>query len=179
MANIFTTNSWEASKDYKTHDIVISSLNGKNKYFYSLKDHTSVDGVNSPVLNSSFWGGHTYSKAAADIKPFFVWRPSYNLSVASSPKVIITRFGDGYEQRVVDGINSLLLNVDVSFEGRSNKEAAAILHFFTARKAQESFVMTLPHPYETQKLFVCREWANNYAFYNNYSIKAKLDEVTS
>lgn len=178
MPSIFVTKSWESSKDYKTHDIVIYPINNKNKYFYALKDHTSSGG-NVPSASSAFWGGQSFSSMTASIKPTFIWRPSYNLTVNSSPRVIVIKFGDGYEQRNVDGINSLLLAIDIGFEGRDSKEAAAILHFFSARNATESFLLTLPHPYDSAKLFVCREWANTLVFYNNYSIRAKIDEVTS
>ena len=179
MANIFTIKEWETGKDYKTHDIVLYTLNNKKKYFYSLKDHISETSTNPPALGSAFWGGHIVHALSNSIKHSFIWRPSYNLVVLSVPSVIITKFGDGYEQRTAEGVNNLLLGADLSFEGRGSKEAAAILHFFSARAGRESFVLTLPHPYDLAKLYVCRDWSNNYAFYNNYSIRAKVEEVTS
>ena len=181
MPNIFAVNNWEDGKIYKTHDIVLYPINGKKRYFYAAKDHTSSTSPtsNAPALGSAFWAGQVFYAVGNVTKPNFVWRPSYNLVVNSSPSVIVTKFSDGYEQRTVDGINNLLLIADLTFEGRDSKEAAAILHFFSSRRGQESFVLTLPHPYDLQKLYVCRDWSNNYAFYNNYSIRAKLDEVTS
>ena len=177
MANIFSVNGWESGRTYKTHDIVTHSLNGKKKYFYSLQDHSS-DGGSTPGLNSAYWAGHSYHLLTSKLKPSFIWRPSYNLVVSATPLVIRTKFGDGYEQRTIDGINSLLLEADLSFEARGSKETAAILHFFSARKAQESFLLTLPHPYDLPKLYVCRAWSSNYVFYDNYSIRAKIEEVT-
>ena len=37
--------------------------------------------------------------------------PDKGLSRGSNPSVLVARFGDGYEQRVADGINSLKENL--------------------------------------------------------------------
>lgn len=181
MANIFSTADWVSGKSYKKHEIVIYGVSGKKKYFYALQDHLSSD-ANPPSYTSSFWGGHASDSITgssnAKIRPYFLWRPSYNLVVSSAPRVNIVKFSDGYEQRVVDGVFNMLLSADVTFEGRDEKEVAAILHFFSILKGHEPFIGTLPHPYDSPKLYVCRDWSYTYVFYNNYSVRGKFDEVT-
>lgn len=181
MASIFSTADWVSGKNYKKDDIVIYVIGSVKKYFYSLQSHLSSAG-NSPSYTSSFWGGYAQDSitgaSTPKIRPYFLWRASYNLVVNSSPKVSVVKFSDGYEQRIVDGVFNLLLSADVTFEGRDEKEAAAILHFFSVLKGRDPFIGTLPHPYDSPKLYVCREWSCNYVFYNNYSIKASFDEVT-
>lgn len=50
----------------------------------------------------------------------FTWTPTFGSEVATKPRVNLVQFGDGYEQRIGDGINTmprtwtLVFNVDGS-----------------------------------------------------------------
>jgi phage-related protein len=110
-------------------------------------------------------------------KPHFVWQPNYPLNIDHTPRVKSIRFGDGYEQRLEDGINNTLLNLDLSFDNKSIDEYTAILHFLIKRKGTEYFVFTMPSPYNTNKRFVCRSWNDSFISFNNNSIKTRFEEV--
>ena len=179
-ADIYNIDQWLNGTTYSVNDIVwykIADLNGVQRryYWYATVDHTASS---APSLTNAQWAGMKYDQRTNKNKPTFTWRPSYNFSVTSKPNVSVIKFGHGYEQRLVDGIDSDLLEADVNFETRDQKEARAIAHFFHIRRAKESFVMQLPPPYNIDKLFVAREWSTTFNFYNNYSIRARVSEVT-
>ncbi len=178
--DIYNISKWQSSVDYYTNDVVwynLADVNGitRRYYWYATVDHTAAS---APSLVNAQWVGVKYDQRTNKNKPHFTWRPSYNFNVASKPRVNVLKFGDGYEQRLSDGLDSDLLEADINFETRDQREAKAIAHFFHARRAKESFVMQLPPPYNLDKLFVAREWTTNFNFYNNYSVRARLSEVT-
>ncbi|NAU78407.1 phage tail protein, partial [Klebsiella pneumoniae] len=45
----------------------------------------------------------------------FKWRPETAYQVGNEPKVKVAKFGNGYEQRVKDGINNQLKTYQLSF----------------------------------------------------------------
>lgn len=168
MASIYNISTWSTSTTYEKNAIVIHA----GLYFYSL---TNSNLGNTPSPTSSSWGGH--STLTGITKPSFIWTPSYNFSVDTEPLVRSIRFGEGYEQRLKEGINNSLIKIDFSFEKRSLKESTAIIHFFSERDGAESFIFSVPEPYNVRKLFVVRNWNLTQTFVNNYSIKANFEEV--
>ena len=168
MGSIYEVSAWAPSKAYKTNDIVSQG----GLFYYAKQDHTS-----GLTFDSSLWNGITTVNGKT--KPLFFWKPTYNSVVSQEPRVKLIKFGDSYEQRSSDGISNTLLTIELSFELKTNQEAAAILHFLYARAGVESFMWTPPAPFNTQKRFVCRAWTNNFNFYDNNSIKAKFEEVAN
>jgi phage-related protein len=59
----------------------------------------------------------------------FTYSPTYGSPKASAPRVLATQFGDGYEQRAVDGINPDLKSWDLTFTNRATTDADAIEAF--------------------------------------------------
>jgi phage-related protein len=178
MANIYDIPEWKSTTTYRLDDIVHYKLGSgsdrKRFYWYS-----RVNGVttSAPSLFNTEWGGVKYDTRTLKNKPEFIWNPSYNVSVESAPRVLRLKFGDGYEQRITDGINSNLISVSVSFDSRDNQEARAISHFLSVRKARESFIFVAPSPYSSEKLFVARRWSFSMAFYDNNNVRATFEEV--
>lgn len=163
-----TPASWATSTYYKKNSRVLYN----SKYYYSLEDHTS-----SGSFDTSKWGGITTFSKTGEEKSEFIWIPSYNNRTNHSPKSKNVRFGDGYEQRSQDGINNELLNFDLSFNDRDLLETEAILNFLFRMKGYLSFVYTAKPPYDTEKLYVCRNYESSQNFFNNYSISASFEEV--
>lgn len=177
-SSIFNIQSWANSTNYLKDDIVSSG----GYYYYALQDHQSSPSQTFEQTiadNPNLWGGVSIDSITSTNKPTFIWKPSYSSNVTASPKVKVIKFGDGYEQRVRDGINSLLLDLDLSFDNRSSSEATAIIHFLTEKSAYKSFLFLPSAPYNTMKKFVCRTWSHSTLFYNNQSIKAKFEEVSN
>ncbi len=172
MANIFDISDWDSATTYRMHDIVKYG----NYYYYSLTDNNLSQ--DPTVLNTVYWGG-TNTDDHGVIKPIFLWKPVYGSNINHEPLVKLVKFGDGYEQRIADGINNSLLKFDMNFEGKTEREARAILHFLHARNGTESFLWTPTAPYDKQMIFVCRNFTTNPVFFGNFAIRASFDQVAA
>jgi phage-related protein len=180
MASIYDTFlTWSSATIYNKYNIVLGS---DSRYYYSIIDSNTGAG-NNPVTTSNLqvdWDG--YILLNGNLIPNFWWKPSYNTKINAKPRIKINQFGNGYQQRIPDGLNTNLLEFELIFENRSEKESVSILHFFQQRNGQESFIYNLPTVYakSTANLntrFTCPEWSTNYTSYNNYTIYSKFLEV--
>lgn len=169
---------WISGTTYKKYEMVTSN----NFTYYSLTNHSGR--VTSPESDPNFWGGRqidpygsTLTESSSKERPYFFFQPSYGISTAVEPKVQIIKFGDGYEQRVQDGINNSLLKLSVSFNSRTSMETAAILNFLKERSAVESFLFTPPEPYAILRNFVCRSWNHTIVFFDNNDITTTFEQV--
>ena len=187
--SVYNVEKWISNKSYSKNDIVaridyvggtasLNSVPQKVKYYYNL---TGTNTSTAPESDTTNWGGYT-SVNNKEI-PFFLWKPSYNISTRHNPRVNVVQFGNGYEQRNADGLFSQLINLEINFEKRTENEARAIIHFLKARKAVESFsIKELPNLYADntaggwKKRFVCPTFNSTYIFYNNYSITATFNQ---
>ncbi len=70
--------------------------------------------------------------------------PDKTLTKNSTPRLRIQRFGDGYEQRVVDGINNINQTYSSSFTNREKEEADDIIAFFDTQGAVTAFDFVIP-----------------------------------
>lgn len=70
--------------------------------------------------------------------------PDKSLQNSITPRVLKMSFGDGYEQRIQDGINSIARTFSVSFNPREKAEIDDIVSFFDSKKAVISFDFTYP-----------------------------------
>lgn len=156
---------------YNLWDIVRSPSN-TNYFYYSL-----TDGNTDPPTTAASWGGISSFNGIS--KPIFIWRTNYTVAAQHQPNTLDVQFADGYSQRIVQNINNDLLKLQVSFELRTEKESAAIIHFLYARASRESFLFTPSPPHDLQKLFICKQWTDNYIYYNNHQISAVFEEVAS
>lgn len=81
--------------------------------------------------------------------------PEVGSSVEHTPRVLIAKFGDGYEQRVPDGINTELQKWTVKFIV-DVPTGQAIHNFLKSLGGSTSFTWTPPN--ETEIRVVCRSW---------------------
>tara|TARA_R110000824_G_scaffold275198_1_gene463898 strand:+ start:3592 stop:4182 length:591 start_codon:yes stop_codon:yes gene_type:complete len=188
--SIYNVENWVSGKSYSKNDIVarisyagVASSPNKVptsiKYYYALSD---TDGTLYPESDTANWGGYT-TVGKNKFVPLFLWKPSYNISTKHNPRVDVVKFGNGYEQRNQDGLFSGLIQMDITFEKRTEKEARAILHFLKARRGVESFsIKELPNLYGDNtaggfvKRFVCPSFSSNYIFFNNYTITVSISQ---
>lgn len=177
MASIYDSiPDWSAIAENK-FDIV----SYQSKYFYAVKDMTAAQNNTAPTSSlQSNWEG--YISLNGVLYPNFWWKPSYASSISNRPRTLINVFGNGYQQRISDGLNNNLIEISLGFENRSEKETVSILHFLKERNAKESFIYNLPTIYAKSNsnlntMFICLEWNVNFISYNNYSITASFNEV--
>lgn len=106
----------------------------------------------------------------------FTWTPDFGASAAYKPRVRTAQFGDGYQQRVADGINTGQDAWNLTFAIRTNSEAAEILAFLNARGGVEAFDWT-PLLESTAIRVVCREWNRTLDRHNQNTVTAKFERV--
>jgi phage-related protein len=70
--------------------------------------------------------------------------PDRMLKHNHSPRVLTSAFGDGYEQRLADGINSINQTFVLRFNNRTDDNADDIMAFFEDKKGVTAFNYTYP-----------------------------------
>lgn len=91
-----------------------------------------------------------------------VFQPSIapqSASAGRSIRVISNKFGDGYEQAVLDGLNAQETSLSLSWPVLTFEQCAEIDTFFTENKGK-SFLWALPG--QEQKRWRCDEWKTDY-----------------
>jgi len=86
----------------------------------------------------------------------FTIAPDFKAALTAKPRLRKAAYGDGYTQRVADGINYNPESWSLTFSARTTSERDAILAFFVARGGTESFTWTSPSG--VTGVFVCEEW---------------------
>lgn len=105
----------------------------------------------------------------------FTYTPDFGASKKLQPKIKAASFGDGYEQRAINGLNTNPQTWTLSFSNRTDTEAEAIDAFLTARGGVQSFDWT---PYnEVAGKYVCKEWSKTLDGFNRNTIQATFQQV--
>jgi phage-related protein len=180
MASIYDTIlTWSSSKNYDKYDIVLGS---DGLYYYSVIDSNSGPGNNPTNVNNlqTKWDGYIYLNSK--LIPNFWWKPAYNAAAQFSPNLNVIQFGNGYQQRFQDGINSTPISFSLTFENRSEKETVSILHFLKEMKGAKSFIYNLPTILAKSNTnlstkFICLSWKASFISYQNYSIDTSFIET--
>ena len=96
----------------------------------------------------------------------------------STPKIHALTFGDGYEQRIADGINNLGQSMSVSFATRPKAEIDDLVAFFESLGGVTKFRMTIDdtNGAETIKV-VCKSWNQTWNYDDFYSLSATFERV--
>lgn len=106
----------------------------------------------------------------------FNYVPSKGFTGDSTPRVRTARFGDGYSQRVAEGINPISQTWNLQFNSKPLDEALAIENFFAARNGVTSFTWTPPDEFTEVKV-ICQKWAKTYESHISRSITATFERV--
>lgn len=104
----------------------------------------------------------------------FTYIPEPDVSRNIRPKVLVSQFGDGYEQRVADGINNRARVWSLSFT-RVSTVIDEIEQFLIDRNGVESFDWTPLG--ESAGKFVCEEWTKKLPILGVNTITATFREV--
>jgi phage-related protein len=104
----------------------------------------------------------------------FTYSPKYGAAFTKSPKVRIAAFGDGYQQRVADGINTTPRGWSLSFEG-TKTEIDAIELFLATENGVTSF--DWQPPTGSAGKWICSQWSNSIIEYDHWSLTANFQEV--
>jgi phage-related protein len=71
----------------------------------------------------------------------FAYQPAPSAPESHEPRVLVAAFGDGYEQRVADGINNDLETFDLVFN-RATADIDTIMTFLAGKGAATAFTWT-------------------------------------
>ena len=106
--------------------------------------------------------------------------PDKGLTRTSTPRVLVARFGDGYEQRIADGINSINETFRVTFNNRTKEEIDDITAYLGSLNGKTAFTYTIPdsnNSGETDIKVVCDTFTQNYSYGDFYSASATFRRV--
>jgi len=106
--------------------------------------------------------------------------PDKMLSRATQPKVRLASFGDGYEQRLPDGINTLKETFSLSFNTRTKEDIDDIVTFFDTNKGVVPFDFTIPDTNQGGEVtikVVCPTWNKVFDYGEYYSCTATFNRV--
>ena len=108
-------------------------------------------------------------------------QPDKGFTRSNTPKTHTISFGDGYEQRLADGINNLQQELNVSFSTRPKAEIDDLVAFFESLGGVTKFRFDIEDSNagsstETIKC-VCDSWSQAWAYDEYYSLSAKFRRV--
>jgi|TARA_B100000287_G_C20163421_1_gene595150 phage-related protein len=108
-------------------------------------------------------------------------QPDKQLSRKNTPRVHLAQFGDGYEQRLQDGINSLKQEISVSFQTRPKAEIDDLVAFFESLNGVTKFRFDIADSNassstETIKV-VCPDWEQKWEYDDYYTLDATFRRV--
>ena len=107
--------------------------------------------------------------------------PDKGMSKSNKPVIFKAEFGDGYEQRIANGINNLKQEFGVSFATRPKAEIDDIVGFFESTNGVTAFDFTFPDTNasgneETVKVYVT-QFSQNWDYDNFYTLSATFRRV--
>ena len=124
---------WTPGHEYKKFDVAFFTGNGSlnatgclpkdSGYYYCESSHTSS---NDNVAGAS---SNAPTGAASNWSREFFFKPGYNASVSFSAKNDRIDFGDGYFSLIPQSVNNIRANYNLSFNGRTDREAKSISNF--------------------------------------------------
>jgi len=104
------------------------------------------------------------------------------LSRAVQQRVLTAQFGDGYSQRVRDGINTKIESFTISFNNRSAEEINLIAAYLDS-KAGLHFVLNITDTFTSGSLsnsaikVICEDYSMSYAHTLNHSLTTTFKRV--
>lgn len=107
--------------------------------------------------------------------PTFTYQPDNAAQVSVKPRVLTAKFGDGYEQRLGDGINIRPREWRLTFNTRTNAEMSPIVAFLEGQNGVASFDWTPPSGAAGK--WVCEDWQQTVVRYGINDLSATFREV--
>lgn len=105
----------------------------------------------------------------------FTWCPAPGARRSIKPRVLSAKFGDGYELRVGDGINTQMAVWSVSFNGLKRSSAAELEAFLITQNGVTSFDWSDPDGVSAK--YICREWDRSELGAGLLTISATFEQV--
>ena len=119
-------------------------------------------------------------------------KPDKGYTRVTKPRALVTAFGDGYSQRLIDGINPLTEKINVNFATRTKAEIDHICSFFESKGGVTAFTFNVNQEYyaspgvtsETTATsnqlalkVICTTWNKKHDFGDYWSVSATFERV--
>lgn len=101
--------------------------------------------------------------------------PTFATQASIAPRTLENTYGDGYEQRVGDGLNTNKEIWNVVFENIAWSEVLTINGFLKDRKGTEAFMWTPPA--ETELQVKCKTWQRSKTSPTTGTLSATFEQV--
>lgn len=138
-------------------------------YFYTGITRGASQGSTGPLLpENSPTGVNSYFTRD------FYFKQDLQYDIQENIRIRTNEFKNSTKQYKKDGEFPNVLEFQVNFSNRSNKEALALLKFLDDKAGFKIFNYTLPQPYNKEIQVYCPEWNHTYNFYDNNNITAKF-----
>ena len=146
-----------------------TNFSQRGYYFYTGQAKGVAQGSTGPLLpQNSPTGANTYFTRD------FYFKQDIEYDIQENIRIKSVDFKNSTKEYRKDGEYPNVLEFEVKFSKRSNKEALAILKFLDDKAGFKIFNYTLPQPYNKTIQVYCPEWNHTYQFYDNNSISAKF-----
>ena len=107
---------------------------------------------------------------------FPIANPKYNYTISRQPAVNVISFGDGFEQRLTEGLNQNPVTLNLKFD-LSQTDSTTAVNFLNARITDgASFTFLVPNENVT-KNFVCLSYNTAVPFLNRVTLTCSFREV--
>lgn len=100
-------------------------------------------------------------------------------SESPEPRVLKAQFGDGYEQRIVDGINNIPRTWQMTFANRTKGDIDKLYKFFNTLAGVDTCKLTVPHAVDGEETVtvVIEGYARSLNTHDYYSMSCQAREV--
>jgi len=102
---------------------------------------------------------------------------SYGAQKSSKPKMRMTQFGDGYEQRTTFGLNQNPKEWSLTWQNITEANADTIEAFLDARAADGASFDWTPPDTATSYKWVCQQWDKTIPYTGRATITATFRQV--
>ena len=107
--------------------------------------------------------------------------PDKTLTRDTTPNVLVQKFGDGYEQRAINGINNIKETYALSFRTRTKAFIDDVSSFLDGTNGVTKFTFRFPDTNSTGNekavKVVCEKYNVNYEYDDYYSLSLTLRRV--
>ncbi len=154
----------EAVPPYSIRYFEADNQNKFNNFFYCTGQHVSA-ASNAPFSTGSMWTQDLFLDQ------------SFDYSIATKPDVSKIEFANSFHQRIRDKkhIHSVE-NLTLKFDGLSDAQTKAILHFAESKFGELKFLYRAPKIYNRDKIFFCPSWRHTWIYKNSNSVELDLVE---
>jgi len=102
--------------------------------------------------------------------------PTYGTRKDSQPNVRVTQFGDGYQHRLLFGLNQNPKIYNLTFN-LSESDSDTVEAFLDARAVDQASFDFTPTGESSSSKFICKKWSKSIPYNNRATINATFEEV--